>query len=238
MTSKQTISKSAFWAGYRDCAPFILVAAPFAMLFGVAATELGMSLVQTMTMTVMVIAGAAQFTALILLQDHAPTLIVIITALAVNLRMAMYAAALVPYLGKASPGMKLLVAYFNMDQTFGLASTRYPVEPDWSVRDRFLYFVGAALSITPFWVTFSFIGAAFGAAIPPEFSLDFAMPICFIAIIAPALRSLPHILAAGASVICALAFSWIPFSLGLIIAAIIAMLVGAQAELWMEKRKK
>jgi predicted branched-subunit amino acid permease len=47
-----------------------------------------------MTMTVLVIAGAAQFTALALLEEQAPMLIVIIAALAVNLHMAMYSAAL------------------------------------------------------------------------------------------------------------------------------------------------
>ncbi|GGA16279.1 AzlC family ABC transporter permease [Neptunicoccus cionae] len=237
MTSEQTTSKSAFWEGYRDCAPFILVAAPFGLMFGVAATELGLSLIQTMTMTVLVIAGAAQFTALILLEEHAPTLIILATALAVNLRMAMYSAALVPYLGKARGRTKLLLAYFNVDQTFGVASVRLPVELQWTVAQRSAYFIGGGLAITPFWILSTYLGAAFGAAIPPEFSLDFAMPICFIAIIAPALRTLPHVLAAVTSVVAALALSWIPFSLGLLIAAAIAMVVGAQAELWLERRK-
>jgi len=81
-------SKSAFWSGFCDCSPFILVVAPFGLLFGAIATEAGLNLLETMTMTVLVIAGAAQFTALALLEDQAPTIIVIIAALAVNLRMA------------------------------------------------------------------------------------------------------------------------------------------------------
>lgn len=225
-----------FWLGYRDCAPFILVAAPFGMLFGVAATEAGMDLVATMTMTVLVIAGAAQFTALILLQEEAPTIIVIATALAVNLRMAMYAAALAPWFQGARPGMKLVLAYFNVDQTFGLSSVRFPEEPDWTVADRIAYFIGAGLSITPFWVTFSLIGALVGSAVPDWLSLDFALPICFLAIIGPALRTVPHFAAALVSVAGALSLSWVPWSLGLILAALLAMLVGAMLELWLERR--
>jgi predicted branched-subunit amino acid permease len=236
MTTQQTTSKSAFWAGYRDCSPFLLVAAPFALLFGVAATEAGFDLVQTMVMTVLVIAGAAQFTALVLLQENAPTLIILTTALAVNLRMAMYSAALVPYLGKASPRMKMVLAYFNVDQSFGLAMARFPNEPNWTTSNRCAYFIGAALAIMPAWVTFSFIGAVFGATIPDAFALDFALPICFLALVAPALRSLPHIAAAGTSVVGALSLSWVPYSMGLIIAAVIAMAVGAQVELWVKKR--
>ncbi|WGI21660.1 AzlC family ABC transporter permease [Amylibacter sp. IMCC11727] len=236
MTQQQTTSKSAFWAGYRDCMPFILVAGPFGMLFGVASTDLGLTLIETMTMTVLVIAGAAQFTALLLLEENAPTFIIILTALAVNLRMAMYSAAMVPYLGKAPKGMKLLLAYFNVDQSFGLASVRFPQEPTWTVAMRSAYFCGASLAIMPFWVLFTYLGAAFGTKIPDAFALDFALPICFLAIIAPALRTLPHVLAAAVSVIGALLLSWVPFSLGLIIAAIAAMMSGAFAEKWLQDR--
>ena len=56
-------TKSAFWNGFLDCAPFILVVASFGLLFGVVATEAGLNLLETMSMTVLVIAGAAQFTA-------------------------------------------------------------------------------------------------------------------------------------------------------------------------------
>lgn len=238
MTTPKTTSKSAFWAGYRDCLPFILVAGPFGLLFGVAATDLGLNLLETMTMTVLVIAGASQFTALLLIEENAPTFVIILTAMAVNLRMAMYSAAMVPYLGKASNGMKLLLAYFNVDQTFGLASVRFPQETSWGVENRTAYFCGASMAIMPFWVLFSYIGAVFGTQIPDSLALDFALPICFLAIIAPALRTLPHVLAAFTSVLGALLLAWVPFSLGLIIAAIIAMIVGAWSEKWLGSQKK
>jgi predicted branched-subunit amino acid permease len=78
----------------------------------------------------------------------------------------------------------------------------------------------------------------FGTQIPDSLALDFALPICFLAIIAPALRTLPHVLAAFTSVLGALLLAWVPFSLGLIIAAIIAMIVGAWSEKWLGSQKK
>ena len=236
MTRPLTTPNSVFWRGIRDGAPFILVAAPFGCLFGVAATELGLNLIQTMTMTVMVIAGAAQFTALLLIEDNAPTLVIIITALAVNLRMAMYSAALAPYLGQASPPMRLLLAYLNIDQSFALSVTTFPKEPKWTITHRCAYFCGAALALMPVWVGASFAGAALGSTIPAAFSLDFAMPICFLALIGPLLRSLPHIAAAIVSVTATLALSWVPYSLGLILAACLAMATGAALELWLKER--
>ncbi|MEM7439985.1 MAG: AzlC family ABC transporter permease [Pseudomonadota bacterium] len=226
-----------FLLGLKDGAPFILVAAPFATLFGVAATEAGLNLLETMTMTVLVIAGAAQFTALVLLQEQAPTLIVIITALAVNLRLAMYSAAMAPSLGENGRGMKLILAYFMIDQSFALSSVRFEDETTWTLGDRTAYFIGTAMALLPIWVTFSFIGAVAGNAIPDWASLDFALPICFLAIIGPALRSLPHVTAACVSIVGALSLTWVPWSLGLIIAAVLAMVTGAAAEKWLERHQ-
>lgn len=231
------MSKSAYWSGFRDCSPFILVVAPFGLLFGVVATEAGLNLLETMSMTVLVIAGAAQFTALALLEEQAPTIIVVVTALAVNLRMAMYSAALVPHLGQASLGTRVLASYFMVDQTFAVSIKKFETEPAWTLSQKVAYYFGCASSICPFWYGFSLLGALVGQSIPKEYSLDFAIPICFISLVAPMLRSLPHLVSALVSVIVALLLVWMPYNLWLIVAAIIAMMAGAQTELWMIRRK-
>ena len=230
-------SKSAYWCGFRDCSPFILVVAPYGLLFGVIATEAGLNLIETMTMTVLVIAGAAQFTAIALLEEQTPTLIVIIAALAVNLRMAMYSAAMVPYLGKTSLGTRVVASYFMVDQTFAVSIKKFEEQPAWPLSKKMAYFFGSASSIIPFWYSFSLIGALVGQSIPKEYSLDFAIPICFISIIAPMMRSLPHLVAALVSVLLALLLAWMPYNLWLLVAAIIAMMAGAQTELWLAKRR-
>lgn len=228
---------STFWRGFLDCSPFILVVAPFGLLFGVVANEAGLNLLETMSMTFLVIAGASQFTALALLNDHAPTLIVIIASLTVNLRMAMYSAALVPHLGKASLGSRLLASYFMVDQTFAVSIKKYEKEPQWSMREKLAYYFGCVTSICPFWYGFSLVGALVGQTIPKSYSLDFAIPICFIALIAPAMRSLPHVAAALVSVTMAILLSWMPYNLWLLVAALVAMMVGARTELWVKRQR-
>jgi branched chain amino acid efflux pump len=235
MTS--TNPKSAFLSGFRDGSPFILVVAPFALLFGAIATEAGLNVIETMSMSFLVIAGAAQFTAISLMQDQAPTFIVILTALAVNLRMAMYSAALVPHLGKAPFWQRALMAYFMVDQTFAVAGKKYDEQPAMPLASKVAYYFGTVAPIMPLWYGFTYVGAVVGTAIPPEYSLDFAIPICFIAITAPMMRSLPHFMAALVSVSATLALIWVPYNLGLIIAAIFAMIVGAQVEQWLGRRQ-
>ncbi len=226
----------AFWRGYLDCAPFILIVVPYSTLFGVVARNAGLDVIQTMSMSVLVIAGASQFTALALLQDQAPVFIAVLTALAVNLRMAMYSAALVPHIGHARFGTRALMAYLMVDQAFAVAVKTYEERPEMTPSAKVAYYFGAMMLICPFWYLFTFVGAVVGQAIPESYSLDFAVPICFIALTAPLLRSLPHVIAALVSCVAAIGFAWVPWSLGLIFAALTAMIVGAQDELFLRRR--
>ena len=230
-------ARQAFWRGYLDCAPFILIVVPYSMLFGVVARDAGLDIQQTMSMSILVIAGASQFTALALLQDQAPVFIALFAALAVNLRMAMYSAALVPHLGHARLGTRALMAYLMVDQAFAVAVKTYEDRPEMTPDTKVAYYFGAMMLICPIWYACTLVGAVLGRAIPESWSLDFAVPICFIALTAPLLRSLSHVVAALTSCAMAIAFAWVPWSLGLLIAAIIAMIVGAQTELFLLRRK-
>ncbi|HVL19928.1 MAG TPA: AzlC family ABC transporter permease [Amaricoccus sp.] len=223
--------RSAFWQGARDSLPFLIVVVPFGMIFGVLASEAGWTLAQTLGMSVLVIAGASQFTALQLLHEQAPLLIVIATSLAVNLRMAMYSASIAPYVGGAPAWQRGLAAYFLTDQTYGVAIGRYARQPPLGPGGNMAYFLGCALPVCGPWYAATWAGAVAGAAIPEALALDFAVPVTFIALVAPGLRTRPNVAAAVVSVGVALALSGLPYSLGLMVAAVVAMLAGAFLEL-------
>ncbi|NDW45251.1 AzlC family ABC transporter permease [Ruegeria sp. PrR005] len=233
-----TTSKSVYWKGFRDGAPFIMVAAPFGTLFGVFATEAGLNLVQVMTFTATVFAGAAQFTALQLLLDDTPTLIVLLSALAVNLRVAMYSAALTPYLGAAPLWQRAVAAYFTVDQSYALSVVRFETEPDLTVPQRMAYFFGTVTPLAPAWYLATYLGAVLGTRIPDSWALDFALPITFLAMIGPMLRTLPHVIAALVAIVTALLTAGVPFNLGLLIAGTAGMMAGAQAEVMLARRSK
>ncbi|MBD3679722.1 MAG: AzlC family ABC transporter permease [Rhodobacteraceae bacterium] len=228
--------KSAFWRGFRGGLPFILVIVPFGTLFGVVGTEAGLDIFQVLGFSFLVIAGAAQFTAVQLMSEHAPTVVVLSTALAVNLRMAMYSAALTPHMGAAPLWQRALASYFMVDQTFAVAHGEFENHKR-PARENVAFFLGAAFAIAPLWYLATFVGAAAGTRIPPEFALDFAVPITFLAIVAPMLKSLAHVAAAVTSIVLSLLLVWMPFSAGLLVAAAVAMPVGAGVEIWMEARR-
>lgn len=235
-TPKTQKKQSAFLRGCKDSAPFLFVVGPFAVLFGVLATEAGLNVFETLAFSVVVIAGAAQFTALQLMMENVPTVIVLVSALAVNLRMAMYSASLTPYLGQAPLWQRALAAYFILDQSYACSIVEFENKPKLSVPERFAYFAGTVSPVVPAWYGFTFVGAAIGTRVPESWALDFALPITFLALLAPLLRTPAHLAAALVSVTVSLLAASAPYSLGLLIAGIAAMISGAQTELYFERR--
>ena len=224
-------SKSTYRDGILAGAPFVLVVGPFAILFGVLAAGAGFSLAQTMAMTIVVIAGASQFTAVQLITENAPVWIVLAAALAVNLRMAMYSASLQPYFREATLRQRLMIAFGNFDQSYALSILKFENDPGMSTGDRVSFFLGAVTIIASSWVAATYVGAAFGAVLlPQDLPLEFAMPIMFLAIVAPMLKTPAHLAAALTSIVVSLALVWMPSGVGLIFAGLAAMAVGAECE--------
>ncbi len=221
---------SSYGRGVRNGIPFVVVVSPFAMLFGVLATEAGLSIFETLGFSFIVVAGAAQFTAIQLMTDGAPTLVVLVSALAVNLRMAMYSASITPHLGALPLWKRAIAAYLLVDQTYTSSAMEFEERPDLTLSQKFAYFLGVATPIIPPWYIFSLLGALMGTAVPLELGLDFALPIAFLAMISPGLKTRAHRAAALVGALGALGFVWLPFNLGLIVGAILGMLTGAEVE--------
>ncbi|MBV0890774.1 AzlC family ABC transporter permease [Paracoccus sp. Z118] len=220
----------AFRRGMVQALPFLLVLIPFGMLFGVVAQAAGMRVVETMGFSIVVLAGASQFAAMELMAQNAPVLLILASALAVNLRMAMYSASLVPHFGDAKPWERALIAYCLVDQGYAMAIQNAEAHPGLSTRQKVAHFFGASLVLCPPWFLFTYLGATAGNFIPAAWPLDFAVPITFLSMVAPMLRTLAHLAAAAASILLALALAGLPSGSGLLIAAPLGMAVGAWVE--------
>lgn len=229
--------KSPYLSGIVNGLPFIPVIVPFGLLFGVVGTEAGLNLAQVMGMTALVVAGASQFTAVQLMTENAPVLLILAASLTVNLRMAMYSASLAPRLGAAPLWQRTLAAYILVDQCYAAATLHYDAHPEETVRERVAFYFGVATPILPLWYGATFAGAVLGTSIPESYALDFAVPITFLALLGPALRTLAHVAAAIVSAVGTLALAWMPTGLGLMVAAGLAMMTGALVEQWQERRR-
>ena len=207
--------------------PFTVMIGPFGALFGVLATAQGMSVFEAMAFSVVVIAGASQFAALQMMQDGAPVLLIILTATAVNLRMAMYSVAMTPHLGTAPLWQRAVIAYFLVDQSFVLGASEYERRTEWGLAEKLAWYAGIVTPICGLWYLATWLGATFGKSVPPQWPLDFIVPVSFLAMISPILLTRAQMLAAAVSIGGTLALWWMPHSSGLLVAALAAMLAGA-----------
>jgi predicted branched-subunit amino acid permease len=82
------------------------------------------------------------------------------------------------------------------------------------------------------WQISTGVGIFLGAQVPEAWGLDFALPLTFIALVVPGLKDRHGVITAGVASLAALLLFGLPFRLGLIASALIAIAAG----LWSEKR--
>ena len=224
-------------AGIWVSLPVLLAVGPFGIIFGTLATEVGLSLDQTMVFTTLVVAGASQLAALQLMADGAPALIAILTGTVINLRMAMYSAAIAMHWRGLTMAWRVPAAFFLHDQAFALSMVRYATRPDEPMGDRLGFYLGIAVTTIPVWIGATWVGAVLGARIPDGWGLDFAAPICFIAVVAPMIRGTANVVAAATAATLAVALAWMPGGTGLIVATAAGIAAGMVAARRVARRR-
>jgi predicted branched-subunit amino acid permease len=93
----------------------------FALVYGLAARDAGLSIVEAMAMSLLVLGGASQFAALGLISQGVPWIGIVVLTAFLNARHLLYAAALAPWLARFSRGARLGAAHVLTDETFALA---------------------------------------------------------------------------------------------------------------------
>lgn len=217
-----------FGRGILAVLPLLLGVVPFGMIYGVLALQAGIQSAPAQAMSAILFAGSAQFVTTQLFAGGTPVVVIVLTALIVNLRHALYSASVAPLIHHLSPSWKGLLAYLLTDEAYAAAITRYnrdgiEVYTHW-------FFLGAGLGLWTSWQLSTALGIFLGAQVPAAWALDFTLALTFIALMVPALKDRPAVVAALTGGIAALLFYPLPFKLGLVAAA----LAGIGAGLWSE----
>ncbi|HVL47112.1 MAG TPA: AzlC family ABC transporter permease [Candidatus Thermoplasmatota archaeon] len=216
-----------FLAGVRAMLPVTFAMLPFAILLGVTAANLGWPWWRVLLQSVFIVAGAAQLAMVRLLDEGAPAIVVIATAALINLRFAMYGAALRPWFAGAPRRLRALVAYVLTDQAFAVGTRDMPAL---EAKDRWPFYLGSALTLPVMWFTVTTASAIVGARLPAAWPLEFAVPLTFLALLAPALRTRGAWIAAGAAGAIATAAAVLPYNVNLLLGALAGIGLGAAFE--------
>ena len=228
---------AAFVSGARAIVPVLLALVPFAVAFGATATGSGLSALEALAMSVFVFAGAAQLAAVPLISAGASVAVVVLTVLVVNLRLTLYSASLAPHFRRLPLGWKGLLSYLLTDQAYAATITRFD-DGQTQEPDKRWYYLGVALAIWVTWQAAAMLGVFLGAWASEGWSLDFVLPLTFIALAVPAVKDRATAAAALSAGVAAVLAAALPLNLGLITAASVGVLGGLVAQNVAERRRR
>jgi 4-azaleucine resistance transporter AzlC len=220
---------AALVSGARAIVPVLFALLPFGLAFGATAAGSGFSPIEALGMSVFVAAGAAQLAAVQLISAGASVAVIVLTVLVINLRLMLYSASLAPHFRSLSLWWKSLLSYHLTDQAYAATITRFDAgeteEPD-----KRWYYLGTGLAIWTTWQAATMTGVFLGAWISEGWSLDFVLPLIFIALALPAIKDRTTGAAALAAGVASVFAASLPLNLGLIGAALIGVLAGLATE--------
>jgi predicted branched-subunit amino acid permease len=221
-------SRPAFLEGVRDMAPALIGIVPFGMVCGIGAIAAGISPLATMAMSAIMFSGAAQIIATQLLAAGAPLAVIVLSCLVVGFRFLVYSAAMAPYLRPLDHRWRNLLSFVLTDQAFASTIRRFRESND--LRANASYFLGAGALLWFVWLIATLAGILVGQVIPASWQLEFVVPLCFLAVLAPLLRDRITLLVALAAGAAAIALDPMPMRLSMICAGLIGIAAGAFAD--------
>jgi predicted branched-subunit amino acid permease len=201
---------------------------PFGVICGVAMVASGIAPAAAMLTSLVVFAGASMVAAAQLLASGTPALLIVVATAIINLRFMMYSASLRIHFAHEPLRWRLLIAYLQADNVYGLTLARFGTEGGASRQ----WFLGAASCVWLVWQLAVAAGIGIGAGVPAAWRLEFAAPLAFIAMTVPLLRDRAMVaaaLVAGITVVVA-------HALPLRMAIVAATLAGISAGLLFERR--
>jgi 4-azaleucine resistance transporter AzlC len=221
-------ARSQFIRGVRAELPILLGVVPFGLIYGILALEAGLSAVQAQAMSMIVFAGSAQFVMSQLFALGTPASVIVVTAILVNLRHALYSASVAPYVKHLSSRWRFGLAYLLTDEAYAVTISHYQRQK--ASKNGQWFFLGAGLALWSTWQISTATGILLGAQIPASWPLAFFLPLTFIALVVPNVTDWAAAAAAlTAGVVSVLAFN-MPFKLGLVLAALVGVTAGMAVE--------
>ena len=212
-------------AGAKDIAPILVGIVPFGLVAGAAVIQAGLGMPEAIGMSLLVNAGASQIVATTLFGSGAPLWLALVTALIVNARMFIYSTSIAPVLSEAPGWLRPILGHMLVDQNYASTMTKGRFRDDVDVVP---YYIGAWFALAGVWQFSTIAGALVGPLIPSSWGLEFAVPLVFLAMLAPALKdSVAMSVCIVTAVASALLVPLLPLQSGLVVAILVGMLYGA-----------
>jgi predicted branched-subunit amino acid permease len=203
--------------------------AAWGMMTGVAMMKSGLSLVEALSMALLVFAGSSQLAAMPLMIAGAPMWVVLATGFCVNLRFVVFSIHLRPYVMHQPLWRRLISGYFTADLSYVMFTKRHthPAASDDAaqLRAQDAYLAGNCFVNWCSWVGASLLGIALANAIAPQWGLGFAGILALLGIVCSLASSRLRVVScaiAGAAAVVAYA---LPLKLNILVGIGVAVVV-------------
>ncbi len=218
-------------AGFADIAPILIGIVPFGLVAGAAVIQAGFGIAEAVGQSLLVNAGASQIVATTLFGQGAPLWLALATALVVNARMFIYSTSIAPVLSEAPGWLRPILGHMLVDQNYVSTMTKGRHRDD---IDVIPYYMGAWFGLAGVWQLSTLAGAVLGPFIPASWGLEFAVPLVFLAMLAPSLKDSTAVKVALVTAVASAVFvPLLPMQTGLIAAIVCGMGYGA----WLDRPK-
>jgi 4-azaleucine resistance transporter AzlC len=215
---------AALKKGTVDMLPLSLAVLPWGILFGSLAVQRGFSWLEAQLFSAIIFGGAVQIVTVELIADNASLITVLFSAFVISSRHFLYGLTLRDRLSPKPMRWRLGLGFLLTDELFAVSGDRRA----YKTRFRLYYALGAGGSFYFAWNLWTFAGIVAGASLPDltELGLDFAIAATFIALVVPEIKSLATLVSVLVATVAGVVFSLWQFELGLVCAALLAMLTG------------
>ena len=217
-------AREEFWQGVRDELPLMFGVIPFGLVFGVLGIESGLTLLQTILLSSILFGGASQVVFAQLWAAGVPALIVGSSVCVINIRHVLYSASVASYLHNLPLCWRILLGYLLTDEAYAVSIRR--LTSGRVGRFQHFHLLGSGALLWLGWQASTIAGVIVGETIPESWSLSFAIPLTFIAVIAPIMRTRAEVATAISAGILAIVGQPLPWNLWLVIAALGGIITG------------
>ena len=177
-------------------------------------------------------AGSAQLATLPLLAVGAPLPVVWVTALLVNLRFVIFAAAARSYFVKLPWQQRLVAGYLNGDLGFALFSRKYGDVPERGTPEQYGYFYGGAVTNWAAWQVSSYLGILIGGLFPSSWGFELAASLALVAVLIPMANKLPAVAGIVVTGVLSVFTARMPMKLGLLVSVVVGGAVAVSIDIW------
>ncbi len=218
--SRSNYTHPAYWQGAKDCIPMLPGMVAWGLTMGVSMVNSGMSVVESVAMTLLVFAGSSQLAAIPLIAVGAPMWVILLTGLCVNLRFVVFSAHLRPYLMHLPLWKRLMSGYLTADLSYVQFVSKFakPGTTPVQHQEQDAFLAGNCGLTWVAWMGASLLGIALAHQVPVQWGLGFAGILSLLGILCSLATSKLRIVAAAVSSAVAVVAYALPLKMNIVVA--------------------